>query len=250
LLPEKRRKRLTAVFIHGVPDTKRVWDRLVQAIARGDVVVLELPGFGCDRPAGFDASKEAYLAWLIATLEALPRPLDLVAHDWGSILAMRVLSVRPDLVRSWVAGGAPFTPDYTWHTTARIWQTEGAGEKAMERFTQPLAIDMLRRAGLSEAAAAGTARGIDDRMKASILRLYRSGRDVFETWGAALTIPQSPGLVLWGERDIYAAPIYGGRLAEVTGARAVTMDSGHWWQVEQPKAAAAEIVAFWKTLAR
>lgn len=236
---------MTAVFIHGVPDTKRVWDRLIAEIDREDATALELPGFGCDTPQGFDASKEAYLAWLIATLEALPGPHDLVAHDWGSILAMRVLLVRPDLVRSWVAGGAPFTPDYTWHTTARIWQTEGAGEKAMERLTPALAIDMLRRAGLSEADAAETAREIDDRMKASILRLYRSGRDVFETWGAALAVPQSPGLVLWGERDIYAAPIYGERLAEVTGARAVTMDSGHWWQVEQPKAAAAEILAFW-----
>lgn len=241
---------MTAVFIHGVPDTKRVWDRLIAEIDREDATALELPGFGCDTPQGFDASKEAYLAWLIATLEALPGPHDLVAHDWGSILAMRVLLVRPDLVRSWVAGGAPFTPDYTWHTTARIWQTEGAGERAMERFTAPLAIDMLRRAGLSEADAAETARGIDDRMKAFILRLYRSGRDVFETWGAALAVSQSPGLVLWGERDIYAAPIYGERLAEVTGARAVTMDSGHWWQVEQPKAAAAEILAFWRTHAR
>jgi pimeloyl-ACP methyl ester carboxylesterase len=239
---------LTAVFIHGVPDTKRVWERLIAEIGREDVVALALPGFGCDAPQNFDASKEAYLAWLIEALETLPGPHDLVAHDWGSILAMRVLSVRPDLVRSWVVGGAPFTPDYTWHTTARIWQTEGAGEKAMERFTPPLAIDMLRRTGLSEADAADTARGIDARMKGSILRLYRSGRDVFETWCAALTAPQSPGLVLWGERDIYAAPIYGERLAEVTGARAMTIDSGHWWQVEQPKATAAEILKFWKKL--
>ncbi len=132
----------------------------------------------------------------------------MIAHDWGSILAMRVLAVRPDLIRSWVAGGAPSTPGYTWHPTARLWQTPGAGEKAMERLTGQLAIDMLGRAGLDPATAAETTERIDARMKSAILALYRSGRDVFNEWGLKRGDETSevPGLVLWGARDPYAGP--------------------------------------------
>jgi pimeloyl-ACP methyl ester carboxylesterase len=241
---------MTTVFVHGVPDTAAVWSRLkdeiVPAVPGERSVALALPGFGCELPAGFDCSKEAYVAWLMAAVEDIPPPRDLIAHDWGSILAMRAISVRPDLVRSWVAGGAPSTPGYTWHPTARLWQTPGAGEKAMERLTGQLAIDMLGRAGLDAATAAETAARIDARMKAAILALYRSGRDVFETWGlhSRSQVRYPPGLVLWGERDPYAGPAFAFRLGEATGATVRVLECGHWWQLEQPQAAAAEIVAF------
>ena len=207
-------------------------------------MALSLPGFGCACPPGFAATKEDYLAWLISALEAVPAPRDLIAHDWGSILMMRVLCLRPDLVRSWVGGGAPFSTDYAWHPTARLWQTPGAGEKAMDRLSHDLAVDTLQRAGLSAADARETADGIDARMKHCILSLYRSGRDVFQDWGTGLARIAAPGLVLWGERDIYAAPRYGERIAAITGARSITLDCGHWWQRERPAEAASLIHAF------
>lgn len=239
---------MTTVFIHGVPDTERVWSRLSPLIP-GDSIALALPGFGCALPPGFAAAKEDYLAWLIAALEALPAPRDVVAHDWGSILMMRVLSVRPDLIRSWVGGGAPLTADYTWHPTARMWQTPGAGEKSMQRLSPDLAAAMLTRAGISDADARETAAHIDDTMKDCILGLYRSGRDVFREWGPDLSRVTAPGLVLWGEGDVYAAPVYAERIGEVTGARVVILPCGHWWQVERPEAAADAILAFRRSLA-
>lgn len=235
---------MTTVFIHGVPDTSRVWSRLIECLGDGDTVVPALPGFGCACPPGFSSTKDDYLAWLIEALEAIPAPRDLIAHDWGSILLIRVLTVRPDLVRSWVGGGAPFTADYTWHPTARLWQTPGAGEKAMERLSPDLAVDMLKRAGLSVADAQETASRIDTTMKSSILALYRSGRDVFREWGVELGPVAKPGLVLWGRSDIYSDPRYGARIAEVTGARHATLDCGHWWQLERPEAAASLIGTF------
>ncbi|MCC7251758.1 MAG: alpha/beta fold hydrolase [Hyphomicrobium sp.] len=170
---------MTVVLVHGVPDTAEVWSRLAPLLAADEIAVLSLPGFGRECPPEFQATKEDYLAWLVAALEAVPTPRDVVAHDWGSTLTMRVLCVRPDLIRSWVGGGAPFTADYTWHPTARLWQTPGAGEKAMQRLSPELAADMLARAGLSAVDARETAGRIDARMKDCILRLYRSGRDVF-----------------------------------------------------------------------
>lgn len=42
----------------------------------------------------------------------------------------------------------------------------------------------------------------------------------------------APELVLWGERDPYAVPRFGARLAERTGARFVSFpDCSHWWQL-------------------
>jgi pimeloyl-ACP methyl ester carboxylesterase len=238
---------MTTVFIHGVPDTARVWSRLAPLIP-GDSIALTLPGFGCALPAGFAASKDDYLAWLISALEALPAPRDVVAHDWGSILTMRVLSVRPDLIRSWVGGGAPLTADYTWHPTARMWQTPGAGEKSMQRLSPDHAAAMLTRAGLSDADARETAAHIDGTMKDCILGLYRSGRDVFREWGPGLTSVTLPGLVLWGEDDAYAAPAYAERIGEVTGARVAILPCGHWWQVEQPEAVADAILGYRRDL--
>src|SRR5690606_26190024 len=46
--PGRRRVRaMTAVFVHGVPETPEVWDPLVAALGRDDVARLQLPGFGC-----------------------------------------------------------------------------------------------------------------------------------------------------------------------------------------------------------
>jgi pimeloyl-ACP methyl ester carboxylesterase len=241
---------MTTVFIHGVPDTAAVWARLRVRLPAGETAALALPGFGCPCPDGFTATKDAYLDWLIGALEVVPQPRDVIAHDWGSILMLRALSVRPDLFRSWVGGGAPLTADYTWHPTARLWQTEGVGEKAMERLTPELARDMLCKAGLSDADARETASRIDATMKSCILALYRSGRDVFREWGQGLSSGASvPGLVLWGERDIYAAPRYAQSLGAATGAEVVSLAGcGHWWQLERADEAAALLLAFWRRI--
>ncbi len=54
------------------------------------------------------------------------------------------------------------------------------------------------------------------------------------------------GLVLWGERDPYAPPTWGERLARRTGARVVVFpECSHWWPLERPEAVAAELRALW-----
>jgi pimeloyl-ACP methyl ester carboxylesterase len=50
---------MPVVFVHGVPDTQRVWDAVVSRLDRRDVIRLSLPRFGCPAPAGFNATKEA-----------------------------------------------------------------------------------------------------------------------------------------------------------------------------------------------
>jgi len=145
---------MPAVFVHGVPDTSRVWQGVVARLPRRDVVTLSLPGFGGPTPDGFDATKEAYVRWLLDELAAQPDPIDLVGHDWGALLVVRAVSLAPDRVRSWAVGGAPLDPDYEWHQAARRWQTPEIGERVMEATTAAAMGKALAAAGVPAADAA------------------------------------------------------------------------------------------------
>jgi len=120
---------MPAVLIHGVPDTPALWDKLRSHLSRRDVFAPALPGFGCPVPPGFSATKEAYVDWLVAELERVGEPVDLVGHDWGALLVQRAVSLRPDLIRTWACGDGPIDREYVWHDLARQWQTPGVGRR-------------------------------------------------------------------------------------------------------------------------
>ena len=92
---------VTVVLVHGNPEVAAIWDSLRAELGRDDVVMLSPPGFGAPVPDGFEATADEYRDWLIAELEAMEGPLDLVGHDWGGGHVLRVAAARPDLIRSW-----------------------------------------------------------------------------------------------------------------------------------------------------
>ncbi|MGD9892488.1 MAG: alpha/beta fold hydrolase, partial [Dehalococcoidia bacterium] len=89
------------VLIHGNPETAAIWDDLRQHLGDAEVVSLSPPGFGAPVPEGFDATSDAYVAWLAGELESIDGPIDLVGHDWGGGHVVRLVAARPELVRSW-----------------------------------------------------------------------------------------------------------------------------------------------------
>ncbi|TMB56467.1 MAG: alpha/beta hydrolase, partial [Deltaproteobacteria bacterium] len=123
---------MPAFLVHGVPDTHRLWAPIRARLRRTDVITPSLPGFGCALPPGFAASKEAYVDWLAREIERVGAPVDLVGHDWGALLVQRLVSLRPDLVRTWACGNGPADTEYVWHDIAQQWQTPGLGEQIME----------------------------------------------------------------------------------------------------------------------
>jgi pimeloyl-ACP methyl ester carboxylesterase len=237
---------MPAVFVHGVPDTAHVWQPMLKHLRRKDTICLALPGFGNRRPAAFNPDKDSYADWIIGELKKISGPIDLVGHDWGSLLVTRVVSIAPDLIRTWAAGAAPLDPEYVWHDTAQVWQTPGKGEELMKMFAgEQLALGLSTQ-GIPLEEARETAHLIDDEMKACILTLYRSATRVADDWFAGLKNVKAPGLVLWGEHDPYAASRFGERLAANTKARFKLMAGAkHWYQVEQPEKTALELEAFW-----
>jgi pimeloyl-ACP methyl ester carboxylesterase len=242
---------VTAILVHGVPDTDQVWHAVLPRLGRPDVLTLRLPGFGAPVPPGFDATKDAYAAWLIEQIAAHEGPVDLVGHDWGALLVLRAACLEPDRVRTWAAGAAPLDADYVWHRAAQLWQTPDVGEKVMEELTPSVLEEALTAAGVPAGDARAAAAHLDDTMKRCILRLYRSAIKIGEEWGPDLARLQAPGLVLWGERDSYAPPVWGERLAKRTNARLVTFAGcSHWWPLERPAEVAALLTRHWDALAR
>jgi pimeloyl-ACP methyl ester carboxylesterase len=237
---------MPAVLVHGVPDTQRMWEPLRRHLRRKDVVTPSLPGFGVPLPAGFVATKEAYVDWLVAELARIGEPVDLVGHDWGSLLVQRVVSRRPDLIRTWACGDGPVDVEYVWHDLAQQWQTPGIGEQIMAAFTPEAMAEGLAAAGVPPDAAVETARHVDETMKDCILRLYRSAIDVGREWQADVERITRPGLVLWSQDDPYVAPVFAERLAaRVRGELVLLEGCGHWWPLERPAEAAAALERFW-----
>ena len=244
---------MPAVLVHGVPETPAIWNPLKKHLSRDDIVTPQNPGFGCARPDGFGATKEEYADWLIGELEKIDEPIDLVGHDWGGGFVVRVVSTRPDLVRSWVTDAAGIGDiNFEWHDFAKIWQTPGEGE---EFWNQQLALSDAERGGVfeafgvakDEAEAMGAA--VDRTMADCILALYRSATEVGKEWGPAFENVPKPGLVVIPELDPFlsaegarlGAKRNGAQTAELTGV-------GHWWMLQDPALGAKTLESFWSSV--
>ncbi len=244
---------MAAVFVHGVPETPTIWDGLRSCLRRDDVIALQLPGFGCARPDGFDATKEAYVAWLVGALEHISAqgPIDLVGHDWGGGFVVRVVSTRADLVRSWVCDAAGIGHvDFEWHDFAKIWQTPGAGE---EFYAGQLATPAEARAAIFETmfgvphdAAIALNVPLDQTMADCILALYRSAIDVGKEWAPDFHDIATTGRVLIPSQDMFLNPDTSRAGAQRAGASVTELDGlGHWWMLQDPARGAAVLEEFW-----
>jgi pimeloyl-ACP methyl ester carboxylesterase len=237
---------MPAYLVHGVPDSPAIWEPIRPHLARRDVVTPTLPGFGTPFPDGFSATCDAYADWLIDDIATLGEPVDLVGHDWGGLLALRIASLRPDLVRTLATGSGPIDVGYAWHDTAVAWQTPGLGEQLMTMFGGELAVESLVAGGLSREYASAAVDRVDERMKDAILRLYRSAIDVSPRWAPDLDAIRCPALVVWPVDDPFVDRRFGVRLAERLHAELLEVDGGHWWPATHPAEVAAALERLWR----
>lgn len=244
------------VLVHGNPETAAIWEPLRAELGRDDVIALSPPGFGAPAPAGWAATSDDYLAWLVDELSALDGPIDLVGHDWGGGHVQRLAATRPDLIRSWctdIAGCAD--PEYVWHDMAQVWQTPGAGEEFVAAMAGAPLDDRaaaLAAAGMTEAAARSCAEAFDADMGRCILALYRSAAQPNMTiWGDQLAAAERrPALVIVATEDHYTGgEAMARRSAERFGADVAVIDGlGHWWMLQDPARGAAVLNAFLASL--
>jgi pimeloyl-ACP methyl ester carboxylesterase len=121
-------ERVTVVFVHGLPETRDIWRPLRAAIGRPSVAVA-LPGFGTPRPVGWRGTKDAVAAWLERELLGTAGPLDVVAHDLGALVLMRIVTATDVRIRSWVVDVPElFHPQSRWPESVQQLQKPGVGE--------------------------------------------------------------------------------------------------------------------------
>lgn len=244
---------MAVVLVNGNPETAAVWQPLIAALGRDDVVTLAPPGFGAPVPEGFAGTYDEYVAWLTTELEAIGEPVDLVGHDWGGNFTLRLACDRPDLLRSWcVDTGGCFAPGYSFPDVCHLWQTSGAGEEAIAAW---LGLGVAERTALNESlgmtptVARELAEALDEPMGRCILAVYRSVPEqvLAEVGQRASAASARPGLVVVPTEDGHTGGEARHRwLAERAGATvAVLPGLGHWWMVEDPEWVADELRRFW-----
>lgn len=237
------------VFVHGVPETQAIWNEL-RANLNAESVALSMPGFGCARPPGFSATKDAYVDWLVGALDQFDEPIDLVGHDWGAGLTYRVATAYGERLRSWSADVANIVhPDYVWHDFAQIWQTPGDGEAFFAE--QLLSSNQERGQGLEMLGvphddAVTMAEASDETMGACILDLYRSATpNPYAHWGGAFRPTFAPGMVMCPSEDPFGDGVKSREVAAMLGARHQMLEGlGHWWPLQAPERCAEQLNEF------
>ena len=241
---------MPALLIHGNPDTARLWDRVREHLdANGqEAVAADLPGFAEPAPEGFPCTKEAYVDWIVERLEELGGRVDLVGHDWGSLLVQRVASVRSDLLTSVTCGGAAVDTEYEWHPLAQVWQTPGEGERYMEEeLTDEFGISHLIENGVPPEDARRNM-WLTPHGKDTILKLYRSAVHIGAEWQPDLERLDLPAMVIWGRTDPYVPLEWAERLAERMKAELEVLECGHWWPYERPQETADALLQLWSAV--
>jgi pimeloyl-ACP methyl ester carboxylesterase len=247
---------VTVVLVHGLPETREIWEPLREVLDR-DSIALALPGFGTPHPNGFSATKDAYANWLGETLSRVDEPVDVVGHDLGALLTMRVASAFAVSLRSWIVDVADiFHPRFVWPERVRHLQTQEVGEEmlAIAREVDPedprSTASRLIGGGVPPELAGSIGRAHDETMSRSILGFYRSATpNVSAGWWDDITGPtRSSGLVLLlhDPPEVEAMSI---EVAERLGAETARLeDLNHCWMAEAPEVVAPVLQRFWSSL--
>ncbi len=240
---------MPVLFVHGVPATSRLWQPIISLLDRDDEIEApDLPGFAAEPPTAWVANKEHYVDFIIERLEALHArggPVHLVGHDWGCLLALRVASLRPELLRSVAAGNGPIDPHWPLHMLWREWMIPETGEQLADKLgaDNPMR-DTLVRLGFTEDDADHNAFTYPGNAR-RIMELYRSAVNIGTEWADDLARIVIPSMLIWGERDLIVPVEIGRRMATRTGSEFIMLDAGHFWPYQQPQAALQALQRLW-----
>ena len=243
------------LFLHGVPDSAEMWNGIIDRMELSyRCIAPDLPGFTTrsQAPAGFDYKLPSMAKFVddLVTALGISEPINLVMADFGGDYGLTWAITHPDKVRKLaLAGNVGFTPDYQWHSTAKLWRTPLIGELSMMTLSESLFKGAMKSAapsltpeywhGVYALSLASPA------AKRTILRQYRAlDTKDFAAWEPKLLDLTSrvPMLVLWGDHDAFIASSFADRF----GAQEVQHHAqyGHWIAVEAPDEMATKLAAF------
>lgn len=238
----------TIVMVHGWPDTWRLWDAQVEALApRHRCVRFTLPGFA---PA--DERRARGFAEVVETLHRVVlagaggRPVTLLLHDWGCLYGYRFAALHPELVARVAAldvgdGGS----------TEHLASLGAAAKLGIFAYQNWLSLawriggpvgDAMTRGFARRVRAPADAASIGSHMNYPYwIRWGRSG----ESYAEAVPFePVVPTLFAYAARKPFMlhSPAWAARIAAAPGSRVLAMDAGHWLMHERPDELNAALV--------
>jgi len=240
------------LLIHGYPESSFMWRDLLAALAesRRRAVAPDLPGYG-NSPLQREATWESHMEVVEDFRETLGLDrVALVVHDWGGLIGLRWAAEHPDAVAALVISNTGFFPDGKWHGMAKILQTEGQGEQAVDAMTREAFAEFLRSLGrgFDDAAIDEYWKAFgDERRRRGQLELYRSGDfSKLEPYEGRLAALDVPTLVLWGEQDQFASIAAAHRFhREIPRSELVLIsDAGHFAFEDDPQRCAQAVTGF------
>ena len=227
------------VFVHGWPDTHRLWDRQVEALRdRFRCVRFTLPGFEAGQPRrAYTLDDVVEVIRQVVEQACGGRPATLLVHDWGCVFGYQFAVRYPQLVRRVVG------VDVGDAGSRRNLQELGLKAKALVVAYQLwLAIawrvggrigDWMARTMARLAGAPGDPASIGARM----------GYPYYVQWvqggyrQARSFRPACPMLFIYGKRKpfMFHSSGWAAEVAAMPGSRALAFDTGHWVMVAEPE---------------
>ncbi|MEZ4260046.1 MAG: alpha/beta fold hydrolase [Polyangiaceae bacterium] len=244
-------ERPTVVLIHGFASALDTWDTVRPVLEqRYRVIALDLKGFGwTDRPEG-DYSPEAQARLVLALMDARGvKRAALVAHSWGSSVALQVALLAPERVTklalydAWVYE-EQLPAFFHW---ARM---GGVGEALFRAFYTERADERIRLAFYDKKwVTEALVESIDAALErpgtvAAALAAVR-GQRYSEVEGRYRKV-QKPTLLLWGRDDRVTTLRFGERLSrDLPHASLVTYPRcGHFPMLEAREASTRDLLSF------
>ena len=206
------------VLIHGFASALETWATVAPKLRQHRrVIALDLKGFGwTDRPEG-DYSPMAQGKMLLGLLQQLGvDQFDVVAHSWGSSVALAATLQAPNKVRK-IALYDAWVFDDQLPAFFRWAKVPGVGEFLFGAYYKERGDERLVRAffdpsGIREEFIEEVERALDrpGTVAAALAAVRGQNYDLLEQQYPTI---RQPVLLLWGRDDIVTWPIFGERLA-------------------------------------
>lgn len=247
----------TVIAVHGFPDSPASFAPLARSLAAAGyrVLVPYLPGYGSSSMWRGRLEARAMATLIRDLADAVDADtVDVIGHDWGSVVACAAANASPDRVRRVVLAAVP--PAASLPRAAR--PTQAFRSAYIAAFQTPLLPERALRSERTIAAIwrwwsggwAAPAQYVQAAHEAlhpsEALAYYRAMPRAVLRWSASAALlgpPRQPTLLVAGTRDHCISVDVFERTAHSLsdGSRLVTLDAGHFMHIEAADGFAAAV---------